>query len=834
MRPRTLDEFVGQEHLLGEGKLLRRMLHADRLTSALFYGPAFRAGHSGRFTARNDYQWHEYAALIREPPGPGTRFRLDPATGPGHIVVASIQVETVPVVEVPPLEKPQRPVARGIASVSIESGQLALKHYRGHWGDFVVKVDGAEMAAGYHAGRIGLILDDQPQWLTFDGADFGFTGERDGTIVCRASLEDSDSAHWQVTRRFEHGPKEGTIAVETEFVVDQDRQVVHLPWLTLFVGLETFGRQKTQGLVAGLEYLADEPSSSQADITTPEHVRRVPDPVKITFPLMAIAHDGRYTGLIWEPTDLTAAVFDSPDTIYRSGAHLMGLSAPAVGEKRFENGLAAHSPVTLRANQPVKVRAMIIGRAGQTVAAAVKRYVEVKGLPEVPRFEGGADGAATLLGHGWLDSAINEGGIFRHAVWGDRFKAGPAGDAPMYMDWLAHHVPDRALAERLARARDLAVTKMPPGKPYTSAVSHTKTPTAPLVFGGVDPDVQQRRTQARALLRDFDERGVKPYRPGEVDYSKTHFANHANGHAAVDAVRVLEAATMTADPELIEEGLALLDKLTELYANTVPRGAQTWEIPLHTPDILASAHLVKAYTLGYIVAGRPEHLEQARYWAWTGVPFVYLINPTNGEVGPYATIAVLGATNWKAPVWFGLPVQWCGLVYSSALHLLGHYDAGGPWTQIAQGITATGLQMTWPISDEERQGLLPDLFKLEAQYRDGPAINPGTVQAHVPELFGLGSLYDVRRLERTGGFVHAPCALRDVQEVQNAVSFTVDGWGPKTYYVLVSGVQQEPADVTAQPVDNGASDGPARAHFNAEQKLLAISLRGAVRIRIQF
>ncbi len=39
MRPRTLDEFVGQEHFLGEGKLLRRMLQADRLTSAIFYGP---------------------------------------------------------------------------------------------------------------------------------------------------------------------------------------------------------------------------------------------------------------------------------------------------------------------------------------------------------------------------------------------------------------------------------------------------------------------------------------------------------------------------------------------------------------------------------------------------------------------------------------------------------------------------------------------------------------------------------------------------------------------------------------------------------------------------
>jgi putative ATPase len=39
MRPRTLDEFVGQQHFLGPGKLLRRMLEADRLGSVIFYGP---------------------------------------------------------------------------------------------------------------------------------------------------------------------------------------------------------------------------------------------------------------------------------------------------------------------------------------------------------------------------------------------------------------------------------------------------------------------------------------------------------------------------------------------------------------------------------------------------------------------------------------------------------------------------------------------------------------------------------------------------------------------------------------------------------------------------
>jgi putative ATPase len=39
MRPRALDDFVGQQHFVGEGKLLRRLLAADRLSSAIFYGP---------------------------------------------------------------------------------------------------------------------------------------------------------------------------------------------------------------------------------------------------------------------------------------------------------------------------------------------------------------------------------------------------------------------------------------------------------------------------------------------------------------------------------------------------------------------------------------------------------------------------------------------------------------------------------------------------------------------------------------------------------------------------------------------------------------------------
>ena len=39
MRPEVVDEFVGQNHILGQGKFLNRSIKADRITSMIFYGP---------------------------------------------------------------------------------------------------------------------------------------------------------------------------------------------------------------------------------------------------------------------------------------------------------------------------------------------------------------------------------------------------------------------------------------------------------------------------------------------------------------------------------------------------------------------------------------------------------------------------------------------------------------------------------------------------------------------------------------------------------------------------------------------------------------------------
>jgi len=67
MCPRTLDEYVGQKHILAPGKLLRRAIEADRITSLIFYGrPGIGKTALARIIARrteSDFQWLNAATI---------------------------------------------------------------------------------------------------------------------------------------------------------------------------------------------------------------------------------------------------------------------------------------------------------------------------------------------------------------------------------------------------------------------------------------------------------------------------------------------------------------------------------------------------------------------------------------------------------------------------------------------------------------------------------------------------------------------------------------------------------------------------------------------------
>jgi hypothetical protein len=289
---------------------------------------------------------------------------------------------------------------------------------------------------------------------------------------------------------------------------------------------------------------------------------------------------------------------------------------------------------------------------------------------------------------------------------------------------------------------------------------------------------------------------------------------------------LLEAAAFCGDRELLDAALARLRAMNK-FRHGVPRGAQTWECPLHTPDILASAHLVRAYTLGYELTGDREFLEQARYWAWTGVPFVYLVNPTPQPIGPYGTIAVLGATNWRAPIWMGLPVQWCGLVYADALYRLVRHDPKGPWKQLADGITLSGIQQSWPPEDRDQQGLLPDSFVLRPQTRNGPAINPATVEACATHLFNRPA-YDFWSFRKNSLRVHAPGEIKLAKESAGRVSFEVESWVKAPYNVLINGLAKKPRiTLDGQPVDLSGGN-----QFLEKEGWLILELKGKARVEI--
>ena len=590
-----------------------------------------------------------------------------------------------------------------------------------------------------------------------------------------------------------------------------------------------------------MEYLGDEPSSSEKDVRGAGANRLVPAPHKITFPLMALSHKGRTLGVMWELSDKIAAVHDSPDRVFGGKEHLMALWGPGVGPLRRENQLFADGPFAIAPGETVEASIMLSGGTGGSIVPAIQEYVALHGLPPLPVWPGGFQAALNTLGAGYARSICHDGqGRWSHAVaWGGNESWNPAPDAVAFCQWLASRTTDTALAGELKEAAALGLQRLnETGSNYSGGIAHDAWPVTNLVLGKLAASLDGRAASGLNTLTNFDTAGILHFHPaaGQEDLDDTNDTDHANGLAATTLQAALLNALMTLDPALISSATRVLDQQTALYASTVPRGAQTWEIPLHTPDIMASAYLCKSYLYGYELTGRQDLLEQAKYWAWTGVPFVYLQHSFGGAVGEYATIPVLGATHYVAPNWIGLPVQWCGLVYRNALTRLAVADPSGPWKQLADGITLSGLQQSWPVGlNTQYQGTLPDSFNLVSQTRNAPHINPGTVMMGMPEAFGAGAVYDWHRaVGGLGWMIHAPGAITMVSDSARGVRFQVAGWGDTPYSLFLAGVAEKPAQVLTRKSspDAGMFATPAYDYNTARKRLIISGLVGDMEIEV--
>ncbi len=822
----------------GQSLWLRVRLKSDQsgMAQVFYFDKGATEARSIKFPVQAGAAWQNVRVPL-PPLGPGFRLRLDPpGRDAGTVTLASLSLSPRVLLTGPVGAWPgPAPLEPGDGSLSVTSGDLRLVHSAKQWNGFALTVAGENMAVGHTRPLVGYLRKGRVRWLPVaERARVDVTREAaTGALIARAAFRDDDGADWEMRQQFAPSAG-GTIAVETRVSVSRPRSVVYLPLLVVLPGggNNGFGTAKNQALLAGVEYLdAPDVSSSEADVIGPGARRQVTDTLNVTFPLMAVQSKNRYVGLIWEKQKNVSALFDSPDRIFKSGGHALGLLFPGANgpEDRAPGSLLPYDGTTITPSAPLVVRAILIGGKGDSVVPAVRQYVALRGLPPVPKIE--KNDALALLASGWLDSHVRQpSDVFRHAYPGN-FDAHPAGDAAVFQDWLAAKTTDAATARRLTQTARTTLAAVPPAERNASGVSHIRPPAAALVYGEVEANAERARQAARGLLGRFEADGSVRYRKtaDRPDFGRTHFFPDANGLTAQVVAGLLENAAVCGDPVLVAEGLKRLRALDK-FTNTVPRGAQTWEVPLHTPDILAAAYLVRAYTLGYELSGEVRLLDQARYWAWTGVPFVYLADPGTRPVGVYASIAVLGATNWEAPLWIGLPVQWCGLVYADALYRFVRWDANGPWKQIADGITASGIQQTWPKnSDAARQGLLPDSFALRPQIRNDVAINPGTLQACAVRLLEPGAeLYDFRAFRQSGGLVHAPGAITGTREENGQIAFTVSGWPKGKYFVLLSGLKAAPDRVRV----NGA-DLPASAYrFAPGDGWLIVPVSGTATIEV--
>jgi len=240
--------------------------------------------------------------------------------------------------------------------------------------------------------------------------------------------------------------------------------------------------------------------------------------------------------------------------------------------------------------------------------------------------------------------------------------------------------------------------------------------------------------------------------------------------------------------QILGEPAALAAALKGLeFANkyTVPRGAQTWELSLHTPDIMGSSRMCMANVWAYEATGDKQYLAHARRWAITGLPFVYLWEnkPMGGKEDPimlYATTPVFGATDWVAPNWIGLPVQWCGLDYAEACFMLAEHDDTVDWKKIAEGILTTAERMQY--TEGPSIGLLPDAYKLETQVPLPFDINPSVLVQQRRRLQGKLPALDVALSADKRYRVVSP--YKTVIEGNTAV---IEGAAGTTYQIIVNG-----------------------------------------------
>ena len=597
---------------------------------------------------------------------------------------------------------------------------------------------------------------------------------------------------------FELSASEPGVRALHRMTSDKSVQLLHFSGPMVYAGDRGFGGDKDEALFPGLEWLLSEASSGTENASPPYNLRAVPHPDKVTIPLMAVSSEDALVALEWNPlqkwdghADGPAAVFASPNFLDVQDNHKMGLFAPSVPDWTPENEEIASKPYTLAAGGIIRLEADILARPDSTsVLDAVDDWVARHGLPEPPKLRRSLGGIMDLCDSAYLGPTWdNDAKAWKHTNTG-----------PVYFDsviatylWRrANSLRDNEKRRELAKVVESAVERMGDDLGFDIA----------LLAGGVERALRRFSDFADKLIASQREDGAWPYTPDKGREKLGKPGDSSSGWSAKNAVPILQYALVTGDPKAREAGLKALG-----YLDTQPRpeGAQTWELQLHVPDILASSMLVQAYLFGYQLTNDKKYLDKAAYWAKSGLPFVYLWNAQDRPIMRYGTIPVFGVTWFDIQPWFGVCVQWCGLDYAYSIARLSDFDKTLPWMKIARGILNCGVQQQEYITKEypSDTGMYPDAYspvKGKEEYHWD--LNPRQVSRLALRVAGIDafpSTYTLTSGDGTRMALTLPAQGAKLEYRDGVLRAIAPGTPGASVYAILSGIRS-PVSVTANRV----------------------------------
>jgi hypothetical protein len=529
------------------------------------------------------------------------------------------------------------------------------------------------------------------------------------TLEFAWSTPEGEEPACRVRARFSLGKGEKDISTDYELTCSSPCK------LRAFDGPMLYARQRDEAVFPGLEWLVDdEVSSSTLDIAEghPHQVRRVVHPDMVTIPAVGIHGTQGTVGLVWDlhqkwdgRRDRPSVVFASPDRFENQRSHLVGLFLPSVPESVEVNEREAATPYPLEPGKPLRLTARIFADSEATDAvAAVDEWIRLYGIPEpAPLPHGSYDREIEFSMQAYLDS-----------LWESETKDWWTTKGGGMMSTRGR--PPSFVADLLLGA---AVS---PNDHVRLACKARAAEVLALIGGDARVDAQRFRgradlamanpAQAASFLASRGEDGAWRFDADQkhttgpfvgMDYHELGPDNAIElGTCARNAFEVLGYARIAGDPaayETMQKTLVLMESFR------VPRAAQVWEVPVHTPDVLAAADAVDAYVEAYRFSGDERWLRDAVTWARRGLPFIYLWNDPDKPFLVGASIPVFGAT-WYQGSWFGCPVQWNGLRYANALLKLDEHDQSLPWRKLAEAIIRSAIHQQ--DLDGENVALWPD------------------------------------------------------------------------------------------------------------------------------